>query len=122
MPSARPHRLTNRHFFRAAARANQKKVNEVDRADEQEKKHAGLHQPKCRTNGAHVICMERKHRRAEAGLGHRFRFGIIFLDGGVVRIDLRLRFGDRRARLQPRDHVRAASARMALRRRALLQP
>ena len=66
--------------------------------------------------------MERKHRRAEAGLGHHFRFGVVFLDGGVVRVDLRLRFGDRRARFQPRDHVRAAAAGMALLRSALLQP
>src|SRR5438552_11416736 len=57
--------------------------------------------------------MQRNHRRAEAGFGHHFRFRIIFLDGGVVRIDLRLRFRDRRARFQSRDHVRAAAARVA---------
>src|SRR5439155_2129919 len=48
-----------------------------------------------------------------AGFGHHFRFRIIFLDGGVVRIDLGLRFRDRRARLQSRDHVRDAAARVA---------
>src|SRR5206468_4962668 len=36
-----------------------------------------------------------------------------FLDGGVVCIDLGFSFRDRRARLQPRDHVRAAAARVA---------
>ena len=122
MPAARAHRLADRHFFRAAARANQKQVHQVDRADEQEKKHAALHQPECRTDGADVIRMERKHRRAEAGLGHHFRFGIVFLDRGIVRVDLRLRFGDRRARFQARDHVRAAAAGMALARHALLRP
>src|SRR5439155_19787063 len=40
-------------------------------------------------------------------------FRIIFLDGGVVRIDLGLRVRDRRARLQPRDHVHDAAARVA---------
>src|SRR5436190_9017446 len=57
--------------------------------------------------------MQRNHRRAEAGFGHRFRFRIIFLDGGVVRIDMRLRLRDRRARFQSRDHVRDAAARVA---------
>src|SRR3989440_12973768 len=57
--------------------------------------------------------MQRNHRRAEAGFGHHFRFRIVLLDRGVVRIDLRLRFRDRRARLQSRDHVRDAAARVA---------
>src|SRR5438105_4309249 len=57
--------------------------------------------------------MQRNHRRSEAGFGHHFRFRIIFLDGGVVRIDLGLRFRDRRARFQARDHVRDAAARVA---------
>ena len=55
MPPARAHRLTDRHFFCPAARANQKQIHQVHRADEQEEKHAALHQPKCRTDGAHVI-------------------------------------------------------------------
>ena len=114
MPAARAHRLADRHFFRAAARANQKEIDQIDRADEQEKKHAGLHQPEGRTDGAHVIRMEGKHRRAEASLGHHFRLRVVFLDRGVVRVDLRLCFGDRRARFQPRDHVSAATAGMAL--------
>ena len=62
MPSARAHRLADRHFFRAVARADEKEVHEVHRADEQEEKHAGLHQPKCRADGADVIGMERNHR------------------------------------------------------------
>src|SRR6266403_2743445 len=57
--------------------------------------------------------MQRNHRRAEAGFGHHFRFRIVLLDRGVVRIDLGLRFRDRRARFQSRDHVRAAAARVA---------
>src|SRR3989440_368910 len=57
--------------------------------------------------------MQRNHRRAEAGFGHHFRFRIILFDPGVVRIDLRLRFRDRRARFQSRDHVRDAAARVA---------
>src|SRR5438132_158499 len=57
--------------------------------------------------------MQRTHRRAEAGFGHHFRFRIVLLDRGVVRIDLGLRFRDRRARFQSRDHVRDAAARVA---------
>src|SRR5438046_4236237 len=57
--------------------------------------------------------MQRNHRRAEAGFGHHFRFRIVLLDGGVMRINLGLRFHDRRARFQARDHVRAAAARVA---------
>src|SRR6267142_332095 len=57
--------------------------------------------------------MQRNHRRAEAGFGHHFRFRIVLLDRGVVRIDLGLRFRDRRARFQSRDHVRDAAARVA---------
>ncbi len=44
MPAARAHRLADRHFFRAAARADQEEIDQIDRADEQEEKHAGLHQ------------------------------------------------------------------------------
>ena len=44
MPPARAHRLADRHFFRASARADQKQVHQIDRANEQEKKHAGLQQ------------------------------------------------------------------------------
>src|SRR6266478_3256684 len=57
--------------------------------------------------------MQRNHRRAETRFGHHLRFRIVFFDGGVVRVDLRLRFRDRRARFQSRDHVRAAAARVA---------
>ena len=122
MPPARAHRLADRHFFGPAARANQEEVDEVDRADEQEKKHAGLHQPEGRTDGADVIRMQRNHRRTKARLGHHFRLGIVLLDCGIVRVDLRLRFRDRRARFQPPDHVYGAAAGMPLARRALLRP
>src|SRR6266403_5056587 len=57
--------------------------------------------------------MQRNHRRTEAGFLHHFRFWIVLFDLGVVRIDLGLRFRDRRARFQLRDHVRAAAARVA---------
>src|SRR5438874_1025639 len=57
--------------------------------------------------------MQRNHRRAEAGFGHHFRFRIVLLDRGVVRVDLGLRFRDRRARFQSRDHVRAVTVRVA---------
>jgi len=62
VPLARAHRLADGHFFRAAARANQKQVHEVNRANEQEEKYAALHQQECRTDGTHVIRMEWKHR------------------------------------------------------------
>src|SRR5438128_370159 len=57
--------------------------------------------------------MQRNHRRAEAGFGHHFRFRIVLLDRGVVRIDLGLCLGDGRARFQSRDHVRDTAARVA---------
>src|SRR5205814_5478761 len=47
------------------------------------------------------------------------RLGLVFLHLGVVHVDLGLRFRDRRARLQTRDHVGAASAGMARFRPAL---
>ena len=72
--AARAHRLADRHFLRAAARANQKQIDQIDRADEQKEKHAALHQQKGRTDRADVIRMQWNHRRAEAGLGHHLRF------------------------------------------------
>ena len=113
MPAARSHRLTDGHFFRSIARADQEKIDQIHRANEQEEKHTGLHQQKGRTNGTDVIRMQRNHQRAKAGFGHHFRFRIVLLDRVIVRVDLGLRFGDRRARFQTRDHVRAAAARMA---------
>ena len=65
-----------------------KQIDEIDRTHCQKEQRAGLHQQKGRTDRAHVICMERKHRRVEAGLSHHRRSGIIFLDAGVVRVDL----------------------------------
>jgi hypothetical protein len=35
--------LADRHFFGAAARADQEEVDQIDRADEQETKDTGLH-------------------------------------------------------------------------------
>src|SRR6266404_114098 len=60
-----------------------------------------------------MLSMQWPDERSEARFGHRFRLGIVLLDLGVVRIDLRLRFRDCRARLQSRDHVGAAAARVA---------
>src|SRR5256885_10932288 len=45
MRATRAHRSADRHFFRAAARTNQKKIYQIYRADEQKKKYSGLHQP-----------------------------------------------------------------------------
>ena len=64
--------------------------------------------------------MQRNDRRAKASLGHHFRLRVVLLDRGIVRVDLRLRFGDRRARLQARDHLNGATAGMARGRPALL--
>ena len=57
--------------------------------------------------------VQSNHRRAEAGFGHHFRLRIILLDRIVMRIDLCLRFCDRRARFQSRDHLRCAAARVS---------
>ncbi len=114
------HRLPDRHFFRPAARTNQEEVDQINRADEEEEKHAALHEQQCRTDGAHVMRMQRNHRRAKTSLGHHFRLGIVLLDRGIVRVDLRLRFGDRRTGFQARDHVNGATAGMACLGAALL--
>src|SRR5437868_2533369 len=66
MTAARAHRLADRHFLRAPARADQEQVHQIDRSDEQEKKYTGLHQPKCWTDGADVIRMQWPNERAEA--------------------------------------------------------
>ena len=88
MPAARAHRSADRHVLHVAARANEKQIDQIDRAHNQKEQRTALHQQKGRTDRAHVIGMEWKHRRAEAGLSHHRRSGIIFLDAGVVRVDL----------------------------------
>jgi len=50
---------------------------------------------------------------SESRLRHHFRFGIVFLDGRVVCIDLGLRFRDRRARFNRAIMPRDAAARVA---------
>ena len=60
MSASRTHGLANRHLLRAAAGADQKEVDQIHRADEQEEKHAALHQQEGRANGADVIRVEWK--------------------------------------------------------------
>src|SRR5215216_5873140 len=55
MRTTRAHRSADRHFFRAATRADQKEVDQVHCSDEQKKKHASLHQQKRWTNRAHML-------------------------------------------------------------------
>src|SRR5207249_6059804 len=57
MRATRTHRSADRHFFRAATRADQKEVDQINRSDEQKKKHAGLHEQKGRTNRTNVLRM-----------------------------------------------------------------
>ena len=107
-------------FARPLARIRSK-VDEVDRADEQEKKHAGLHQQKGRTDGAHVIRMERKRRRAKARLGHHFRLRIVLPRPRrcARRSAIALRRSSRP--VSSARSLRAAAAGMALLRSALFQ-
>src|ERR1700737_1090873 len=58
MRATRAHRSADRHFFRAATRADQKEVDQINRSDEQKKKHASLHQQKGWTNQADVLRMQ----------------------------------------------------------------
>src|SRR6476660_9877988 len=58
MRATRAHRSADRHFFRAATRADQKEVDQINRSDEQKKKHAGLHKQKGWTNRADVLRMQ----------------------------------------------------------------
>ena len=50
MHATRAHLSADYHFFRPPARTNQKKIHQIYRADEQEKKYSGLHQQKGWTN------------------------------------------------------------------------
>src|SRR5205085_3216663 len=43
MRATRAHRSADRHLFRAATRADEKEVDQINRTDEQEKKYSGLH-------------------------------------------------------------------------------
>src|SRR5438046_7627192 len=58
MRATRAHRSADRHFFRAATRANQKEVDQIDRSDEQKKKNASLHQQKGWANGPDMLSMQ----------------------------------------------------------------
>src|SRR5438309_3828906 len=58
MRATRAHRSADGHFFRASARADQKEVDQINRSDEQKKKHASLHQQKGWTNRADVLRMQ----------------------------------------------------------------
>src|SRR6476619_2623105 len=58
MRATRAHRSADRHFFRAATRADQKEVDQINRSDEQKKKHADLHKQKGWTNRADVLRMQ----------------------------------------------------------------
>src|SRR5437763_8032994 len=50
MRATRAHRSADRHFFRAAAGADQKEIYQIHRTDEQKKEYTGLHQQKGWTN------------------------------------------------------------------------
>src|SRR6266513_3874946 len=58
MRATRAHRSADRHFFRAAARADQKEVDQINRSDEQKKKHTSLHQQEGRANGSDMLSMQ----------------------------------------------------------------
>src|SRR6266566_9801726 len=80
MRATRAHRSADGHFFRAATRADQKEVDQINRSDEQKKKHASLHQQKGWTNRADVLRMQWLNERSEARFGHHLRFRIVFFD------------------------------------------
>src|SRR5437763_11450924 len=44
MRATRAHRSADRHFFRATTCTDEEEVHQIDRPDEQKKKHATLHQ------------------------------------------------------------------------------
>src|ERR1700694_425408 len=58
MRATRAHRSADRHFLLAATRADQKKVEKINRSNEQKKKHASLHQQKGWTNRTNVLRMQ----------------------------------------------------------------
>jgi hypothetical protein len=80
--------LAGCHFLRPVTCADEQKIDEIDRANEQEKKHASLEQEKCRPNRPHVLRVEQNHQRAKPSLGHRLRPRVVPLDRGVMGVDL----------------------------------
>src|SRR5260370_34014493 len=68
MRAARAHRLADRHFFRATTRADQKEGYQINRSDEQKRKHASLHRQKGWTNRADVLLMHWTNERSETHL------------------------------------------------------
>ena len=78
VPAARAHRSADRHVLYVAARANEKQIDEIDRADDEEEQRAALHQPEGRTDRAHVIGMQWKQRRAEPASAVMCALGLSF--------------------------------------------
>ena len=90
MCPARSQRLPNRNFLGTAVGADQKQVGEIDRANQQKHQDAGLQQQQGGTYRGDVVGMERRHDGAKAGVGDHFGLGVVSLQVGVLRVDLRL--------------------------------
>ena len=108
VPAAGAERLPHGELLDAAAGADQQQVHQVDGADQQQEQGAGLHQQQRGADRCDVVRMQRCHDRAEARRRpSSLRVGSVAAMRGVLRVDLRLRLRERRAGLEPRDHVLA---------------
>ena len=121
MRATRAHRSADRHFFRAATRADQKEVDQINRSDEQKKKHASLHQQKGWTNRADVLRMQWTTGDRKPASAIIFASGLSFSTAALCASICDCASAIVAPGFKPRDHVRAAAARMALLRRAFLQ-
>ena len=96
----------DRELARPAGRADQQQVHQIHRADHQQEEDAGLRQEHERPDRRDVVRVKRDNDRSESGTRDHRGFRIVAFEHGILRVELRLRLGDRGARLQPRDHLR----------------
>ena len=73
------------------------------------------------TNLGDVVGMERRHDGAKARIGNHFSLGVVCLQAGILRIDLRLRLIECGARFEPCNHLEDIPAGMPARRSAISQ-
>ena len=109
VPPARTQGLPDGHFLDPAVGADQKQIQEVDHADQQERKGARLHPHQNRAHACDVVCVKGRHNGAKAGIGHHLGHGIVRFQRGILRVDLGLRLRNRRAWFEARNHLRGHS-------------
>ncbi len=121
MPPACAQCPPNGQFLDSRAGADKKKVDQVHRPDQQQYQYGRLQEQQGGADSSDMIGVKRHDDGTKTGHGHLFGLRIILLQGGILSVDLRLRLRQRRARLEPRNHLDDISSRMPLPRCALLR-